>query len=108
MDPLTHLAIIWGAVFVAVVLAKWTRLTPVLFFLFMGCLLVNTGVLPTESGDFIRIFAELGIIFIMFALGFEESTDNFMASVKRSSGSRRLHGRPDRSRRALRLQAQRQ
>lgn len=86
MDPLAHLAIIWAAVFVAVVMAKATRLTPVLFFLFMGCVLVNIGVLPTESGDFIRIFAELGIIFIMFALGFEESTDNFMASVKRSWG----------------------
>ena len=30
--------------------------------------------------------AELGIIFIMFSLGFEESTDNFLASVKRSWG----------------------
>ena len=86
MDPLAHLAIIWAAVFAAVVMAKLTRLTPVLFFLFVGSLLVNLGVLPTESGAFIRVFAELGIIFIMFALGFEESTDNFIASVKRSWG----------------------
>jgi len=73
-------------VFVAVVLAKLTRLTPVLFFLFVGSVLVNIGILPVESGGFIRIFAELGIIIIMFALGFEESTDNFIASVKRSWG----------------------
>jgi Kef-type K+ transport system membrane component KefB len=86
MDPLVHLAIIWAGVFVAVVMAKWTRLTPVLYFLFVGSLLVNLGVLPTESADFIRVFAELGIIFIMFALGFEESTDNFVSSVKRSWG----------------------
>jgi Kef-type K+ transport system membrane component KefB len=86
MDPLVHLAIIWTAVFVAVVAAKKTRLTSVLFFLFAGCVLVNTGLLPTESGLFIRTFAELGIIIIMFSLGFEESTDNFMASVKRSWG----------------------
>lgn len=86
MDPLAHLAIIWAAVFAAVVMAKLTRLTPVLYFLFVGSLLVNIGVLPVESGSFIRIFAELGIIFIMFALGFEESTDNFMASVRRSWG----------------------
>ena len=86
MDPLAHLAIIWAAVFAAVVLAKMTRLTPVLYFLFVGSVLVNIGVLPADSGAFIRTFAELGIIFIMFALGFEESTDNFMASVKRSWG----------------------
>lgn len=86
MDPLTHLAIIWAGVFAAVVMAKLTRLTPVLFFLFVGSLLVNVGVLPAESGAFIRTFAELGIIIIMFALGFEESTDNFVASVKRSWG----------------------
>jgi len=86
MDPLTHLAIIWAAVFVAAVAARKTRLTPVLFFLFLGCVLVNIGVLPRESGDFIRNFAELGIILIMFSLGFEESTDNFIASVKKSWG----------------------
>jgi len=86
MDPLAHLAIIWAAVFGAVVLAKATRMTPVLYFLFLGSVLANIGVLPAESGAFIRIFAELGIIFIMFALGFEESTDNFLASVKRSWG----------------------
>jgi Kef-type K+ transport system membrane component KefB len=73
-------------VFAAVVLAKMTRLTPVLYFLFVGSVLVNTGVLPEESGAFIRTFADLGIIFIMFALGFEESTDNFVASVRRSWG----------------------
>lgn len=86
MHPLTHLAIIWAAVFVAVICAKKTRLTPVLFFLFMGFALVNIGVLPQESDQFIREFAELGIIFIMFALGFDESTDNFVASAKKSWG----------------------
>jgi Kef-type K+ transport system membrane component KefB len=86
MDPLAHLAIIWAAVFGAVVMAKVTRLTPVLYFLFLGSVLANIGVLPADSGAFIRVFAELGIIFIMFALGFEESTDNFLASIKRSWG----------------------
>jgi Kef-type K+ transport system membrane component KefB len=86
MGPLTHLAIIWAAVFAAVVMAKKTRLTPVLYFLFVGSLLANLGVLPEDSGPFIRVFAELGIILIMFALGFEESIDNFVASVKRSWG----------------------
>lgn len=78
VDPLKHLAAIWAAVFAAVVTAIATRLTPVLFFLFIACLLANIGVLPPESGSFIRTFAELGIIFIMFSLGFEEFTDNFI------------------------------
>ncbi len=86
MDPLAHLAIIWAGVFVALVMAKATRLTPVMFFLVVGCLFVNLGLLPTDGGSFIRVFAELGIIFIMFALGFEESTDKFVASIKRSWG----------------------
>jgi len=86
MHPLAHLAVIWAAVFVAVVAAKKTRLTPVLYFLFMGFLLVNVGILPTESDLFIREFSELGIIFIMFALGFEETTVNFLASMKKSWG----------------------
>jgi Na+:H+ antiporter len=86
MNPLVHLAIIWAGVFFAVIAAKKTRLTPVLYFLAVGSLLANTGIVPAESGSFIRSFAELGIIFIMFSLGFEESTDNFLASVKRSWG----------------------
>ena len=86
MHPLVHLAIIWTGVFVAVVAAKKTRLTPVLYFLFVGFILVNLGVIPEHSGDFIRAFAELGIIFIMFSLGFEESTDRFISSIKKSWG----------------------
>ena len=35
---------------------------------------------------FIVNFAELGIITIMFALGFEEDTSNFLKSIKRSWG----------------------
>jgi len=86
MHPLVHLALIWAAVLAAAVAAKKTRLTPVFFYLFIGFLLVNVGVLPKQSGPFIREFAELGIIFIMFALGFEESTDNFIGSLKKSWG----------------------
>jgi Kef-type K+ transport system membrane component KefB len=86
MHPLLHLAIIWAAVFFAVVAAKKTRLTPVLFFLFAGFLLVNLGILPEISGDFIREFSELGIIFIMFSLGFDESPDHFLNSLRKSWG----------------------
>ena len=86
MDPLVQLAVIWAGVFVASLLAAKTRLTSVLFFLFFGALMVNLGILPTESAPFIRDLAELGIILIMFTLGFEENTRNFLRSVRRSWG----------------------
>ncbi len=86
MDALLHLTIIWCSVYAAIFLAGKTRLTPVLYYLAMGALLVNLDILPHEPKEFIRDFAELGIILIMFALGFEESTSNFVKSIKRSWG----------------------
>lgn len=86
MHTLENLTIIWIGVLLAHFMAKATRLTPVLFYLFIGAVYVNIGILPEEPGEFIRVFAEVGIILIMFALGFEESTDNFVAGIKRSWG----------------------
>ncbi len=86
MGPLGYLALIWTAVFVANIAARKTRSVPVLWFLAFGAVMVNSGVVPTESDPFIGGLAELGIILIMFALGFEESTDNFLASAKKSWG----------------------
>lgn len=86
MGPLEHLAIIWCGVFVAILAARKTKLTPVLYYLAIGAVLVNAGVLPEQSSPFVRGFAEIGIVLIMFALGFEESTANFLRSIKRSWG----------------------
>ena len=86
MNPLVQLAIIWVGVFLASLLAAKTRLTSVLYFLAFGAVMVNLGILPTDTAPFIRGFAELGIILIMFALGFEENTRNFIRSIKRSWG----------------------
>jgi Kef-type K+ transport system membrane component KefB len=86
MEPLLHLAIIWLGVFAAVFAARKTKLTPVLYFLAVGSILVNLGILPEQSHPFIRGFAEIGMILIMFALGFEESTSNFLQSVRRTWG----------------------
>jgi len=86
MDDLAALAITWIAVFVAHFAAARTRLTPVLWFLAMGCLLVNTGLLPREPGIFMQDFADIGIIVIMFSLGFEENSSNFVRSIRRSWG----------------------
>lgn len=86
MEDLNTLAITWIAVYVAHFAAAKTKLTPVLWFLAMGCLLVNIGLLPHEPGIFMTDFAEIGIIVIMFALGFEENSANFLSSVRRSWG----------------------
>jgi Kef-type K+ transport system membrane component KefB len=86
MHDLVILAIIWFSVFVASYLAYQTRLTPVLWYLFCGAVLVNTGAVPEHMPEFIHNFSELGIIVIMFALGFEEETDNFIQGIKRSWG----------------------
>ena len=86
MESLGYLALIWVAVFVANILARQTRLTPVLWFLGLGTLMANLGVIPAESDAFISGLASLGIILIMFALGFEESTADFFEGIKKSWG----------------------
>jgi Kef-type K+ transport system membrane component KefB len=80
------LAIIWGGVLLSYFFAEKTKLTPVLFFLAFGSVSVNLGILPSESSEFIRGFAEIGIILIMFALGFEEDSSKFIKGIKRSWG----------------------
>jgi len=84
VQPLVELAIIWGAVYLSYMAAERTRLTPLLFQLAIGAILVNTGIIPVKSNEFIRIFAELGIIVIMFALGLEERTDHFIDGMRKS------------------------
>lgn len=86
MHAMSSLALIWAAVFLATIAARWSRLTPVLWFLFFGAVMVNTGLLPTHADPFIEGFAELGIIVIMFAIGFEEDTSEFIDSIKKSWG----------------------
>ena len=86
MHDLTILCLIWASVFIASYLAEKTRLTPALWYLFCGATMVNLGFLPMEMPIFITDFAELGIIIIMFALGFEEDTSHFLRSIKRSWG----------------------
>ncbi len=86
MHDIMILAIIWSCVFVASYMAHRSRLTPVLWYLFFGALLVNVGLLPEELPVFIIDLAELGIIIIMFAIGLEENTATFLGSIKRSWG----------------------
>ena len=86
MHDLQQLALIWASVFIASWLAAKTKLTPVLYFLAAGCVMVNLGWLPTHSTPFIAGISEVGIILIMFALGFEANPGYFVRSMKRSWG----------------------
>ncbi len=86
MHDLQQLALIWASVFIASWLAARTKLTPVLYFLAAGCILVNLGWLPTHATPFISGISEVGIILIMFALGFEANPGHFVQSAKRSWG----------------------
>ncbi len=86
MQDLNHLAIIWVCVFLSSYLARLTKLTSVVYFLAFGCLMVNSGILPEETTPFIEGFAKVGIILIMFALGFEENSSKFVQGIKRAWG----------------------
>ncbi len=86
MQDMFFLAIIWTGVLLSYFMAQKTKLTPVLYFLAFGSLMVNIGVLPEQSSEFIRGFSEIGIILIMFAVGFEEDSSHFIQGVKRSWG----------------------
>lgn len=86
MHDMMFLAIIWSGVLLSYFLADKTKLTPVLYFLAFGSVMVNIGVLPEQSSEFIRGFSEIGIILIMFALGFEEDSNHFVQGIKRSWG----------------------
>ncbi len=86
VNNISILAIIWASVIVSAFFATRTKQTPILWFLFFGALLVNTGILPQQMPPFIDKMSDLGIILIMFALGFEEDTNNFVRGIKRSWG----------------------
>jgi len=86
MHDLAFLAIIWAGVLLSTWCAERTRLTAVLFFLAFGSLMVNIGVLPQEPTQFVDVFSKLGIILIMFALGFEENPGQFVEGIKRAWG----------------------
>lgn len=86
MDNLLSLALIWATVIISSWFAKKTSLTPLVYYLVAGSLLVNFDLLPQVPTSFIQGFSEFGIILIMFALGFEENPTTFIRSVKRSWG----------------------
>ena len=65
-------AFIFGAVVLAKLVAKKTSTVDVLWLIISGSFLGNIGVIPTHS-EALDYIGEIGIVFIMFALGFEEN-----------------------------------
>ncbi len=86
MENLLSLGLIWGCVILSSWFANKTKLTPLVYYLIAGSILANFHWLPSEPTPFIQGFSELGIVLIMFALGFEENPTAFLRSAKRSWG----------------------
>ncbi|GAB6073410.1 cation:proton antiporter [Nautilia lithotrophica] len=80
----TELFILFLTVFAAKITAKKTNTVDVLWFIIFGALLGNIGLF---SGDHrLEFLGEIGIILVMFALGFEENLSNFLKGVKKAWG----------------------
>jgi len=63
--------------------ATKTNSVDVLWLIVLGAMGVNVGILP-EHNEILESIGEWGIVFIMFALGFEENVSNFMQALKKS------------------------
>ena len=70
---------------VSKLLSKKTGTVDVLWLIVFGSIFSNMGILP-EHNELIEHIGEWGIIFIMFALGFEEDLSHFISGLKKSWG----------------------
>ena len=80
----TELFILFLAIFVSKFLAKKTNTVDVLWYIILGAVVGNIGLLPEDER--IEFLGEIGIILVMFALGFEENLANFLRGVKKAWG----------------------
>ena len=84
-DLWTYSAIILFFVVLAKILSAKTATVDVLWLIVFGSIGVNLGILP-EHSEILEAIGEWGIVFIMFALGFDEDLQHFMQGLKRSIG----------------------
>ncbi len=77
--------VILGLVVISKILAKKTNTVDVLWLILFGAIFANLGVIP-EYNEVIENIGEWGIVFVMFALGFDENIDHFISGLKRSWG----------------------
>jgi len=80
----TELFILFVTIFLSKITAKKTNTVDVLWFIIFGAILGN---LDLFSGDHrLEFLGEIGIVLVMFALGFEEDLSNFLKGVKKAWG----------------------
>lgn len=80
----TELFIIFLSILFSKLIAKKTNTVDVLWYIIVGALLGNLGLL--EEDERIGFLGEIGIILVMFALGFEENLSNFLKGLKKAWG----------------------
>ena len=78
-------SIILAIVVVSKFVAKKTSTVDVLWLIVFGAIFVNIGILPSHN-EVLEYIGEWGIVFIMFALGFEEDLEHFKEGLRRSIG----------------------
>jgi Kef-type K+ transport system membrane component KefB len=80
-----YTSIILAIVVLAKILATRTKTVDVLWLIIFGALAVNLGILPQEN-TILKAIGDWGIVFVMFALGFEENISNFLQGLRHSWG----------------------
>jgi len=81
----TYSAVILFLVVLSKIFSAKTSTVDVLWLIVFGAIGVNIGVLP-EHNAILESIGEWGIVFVMFALGFDEDFSHFMKGLKRSMG----------------------
>mmetsp|Transcript_88097 Transcript_88097/g.161631 ORF Transcript_88097/g.161631 Transcript_88097/m.161631 type:complete len:558 (-) Transcript_88097:14-1687(-) len=83
-DDLLYLLFFWIATWLSVVLADFTRLSPLVYYLIFGCVLGNLE--WVKHTQFLTSFSEFSIAIVFFALGLEENVAHFMEGIKKAWG----------------------
>ena len=78
-------AFILAIVILSKYVAKRTATVDVLWLIIFGAIFANLGIIP-EHHEVLEYIGEWGIVFIMFALGFDEDLEHFKEGLKRSIG----------------------
>jgi len=84
-DLWTYSAIIMAFVVLAKIVSQKTSTVDVLWLILFGSIGVNLGILP-QHNEILETIGEWGIVFVMFALGFDEDLNHFIEGLKRSFG----------------------
>ncbi len=85
MNIWTLSAIILIIVVISKLIAKKTSSVDVVWLIIFGAIFANLGLLPTQN-EVLEKIGEWGIVFIMFALGFDEDLSHFKEGLIRSWG----------------------